>query len=128
MANDERWIFGHALHVENRQVGTFTRNTLYSELELTPAQPAQDNWVLASVPTPNVTEKWQISAVMLRYAIIGHANGIIDKVGLRDGEHLVWSFEGLNVGPGSGWQTLNLALPSPRTFSFGLGISIHAVR
>jgi hypothetical protein len=77
--------FGHALNVENPQVGTFSRSTLYSKLTLVEAQA---NWLLASVPTPNVTEGWRISAVLLRYTIRGRA-GVIDKVGLRDGEQLV---------------------------------------
>ena len=95
MATDERWIFGHALHVENRQVGTFVRSTLYSKLTLVETQ---SNWLLAAVPAPNVTEGWRISGVMLRYTIRGRA-GLIDKVGLRDGEQTVHSFEGLNAGP-----------------------------
>jgi hypothetical protein len=122
MATDQRWIFGHALHVENRQVGTFSRSTLYSKLTLVETQ---SNWLLASIPTPNVTEGWKISAVMLRYTIRGRA-GLIDKVGLRDGEQLVHSFDGLNVGPAAGWQTLNLPLSPAMPFKFGLGVSIHA--
>lgn len=122
MPTDERWIFGHALHVENQQMGTFSRSTLYSKLTL---NEAQDNWLLAAIPTPNITENWQISAVMLRYTIRGRA-GQIDKVGLRDGEQLLHSFEGLTVGPVAGWQTLNLPLSPAKGFKFGLGVSIHA--
>jgi hypothetical protein len=122
MATDQRWIFGHALHVENRQVGNFSRSTLYSKLTLVETQ---SNWLLASIPTPNVTEGWKISAVMLRYTIRGRA-GLIDKVGVRDGEQVVHSFEGLNVGPAAGWQTLNLPLSPAIPFRLGLGVSIHA--
>jgi hypothetical protein len=89
MAIDERWTFGHALHVENRQVGTFTRSTLYSKLTL---DETQDNWLLAAVPAPGVSEGWRISGVNLRYTIRGRA-GVIDKVGVRDGERVVHSFE-----------------------------------
>jgi hypothetical protein len=122
MAIDERWIFGHALHVENRQVGTFARNTLYSKLTL---DEAQDNWLLAAVPAPGASEGWRISGVNLRYTIRGRA-GVIDKVGVRDGERVVHSFEGLNVGPIASWQTLNLPLSPAVPFQFGLGVSIHA--
>ena len=122
MATDERWIFGHALHVENRQVGTFVRSTLYSKLTLVETQ---NNWLLAAVPAPSVTEGWRISAIMLRYTIRGRA-GVIDKVGLRDGEQTVHSFEGLNLGPIAGWQSLNLPLSPAVPFKFGLGVSIHA--
>jgi hypothetical protein len=119
---DERWIFGHALHVENPAGGTFALSTLYSKLTLVETQ---SNWVLASVPTPNVTQGWKIAGVMLRYSIRGRA-GVIDKVGLRDGDQTVHSFENLNHGPVAGWQTLALTLPSPKAFRFGMGVSIHA--
>lgn len=122
MPSQERWIFGHALHVESPQVGTFSRFTLYSELALTRTQ---QNWLLASVPAPNVTGGWSVSAVMLRYTIQGKI-GAIDKVGLRDGDQLVHAFEPLNAGPITDWETMTLTLPSPRKFQFGLGVSIHA--
>jgi hypothetical protein len=122
MTTDQRWIFGHALNIENPQVGTFSRSTLHSKLTLAETQ---DNWLLASIPTPNVTEGWKISSIMLRYTIRGRAGGI-DKVGLRDGEQLVHFFEGLTAGPIAGWQTLTLPLSPTRTFKFGLGVSIHA--
>jgi hypothetical protein len=118
---DERWTFGHALNVENPSVGTFLRSTLHAKIILTETQ---SNWVLASVPTPNVTKGWRISSVLLRYTIRGRA-GHIDKVGLRDGDQLVHSFEGLNVGPAASWQTLTLPLSPARKFRFGLGVSIH---
>ena len=127
---DERWTFGHAFNVENPDMGDFERNTLYSKITLTkngdPYSPTQSNWVLASIPTPNATEGWKISSVMLRYTIIGKP-GIIDKVVLRDGDLEVHSFENLTVGPISGWQTLTLSLPQPKTFQFGLGVGIHVV-
>jgi hypothetical protein len=113
MAIDERWIFGHALHVENRQVGTFARSTLYSKLTL---DEAQDNWLLAAVPAPGVSEGWGISAVNLRYTIRGRA-GVIDKVGVRDGERVVHSFEGLSVWSNSQLADLKLAAISSGTIS-----------
>ena len=124
MATDERWIFGHALTVENPQVGTFVRNTLYSKLTLMSGSPVQHNWLLAAVPAPNVTEGWRISAIMLRFTTIGNA-GFLDKVGVRDGEQTVHGFENLNIGPQPNWTTLTWPLPSARPFKFGLGVAIH---
>jgi len=119
---DERWTFGHALNVESSSGGTFSRSTLYSKLTLLETQ---HNWLLASVPTPNVTEGWKIAGVMLRYSIRGRA-GLIDKIGLRDGDQTIHSFENLNNGPIAGWQTLSLPLTPTRTFRYGLGVAIHA--
>jgi hypothetical protein len=112
--------------VENPQVGKFERNTLYSKLTLVSGTPLQDNWVLAAVPAPNVTEGWRVARVMVRVATAGQA-GFFDKVGVRDGERLVHSFEDLNIGPQSGWVTLSFDLPpSPAIpIKFGLGVSIH---
>lgn len=98
------------------------RSMLHSKLTL---NEAQDNWLLGSTPTPNATEGWRISSVLLRYTIRGRA-GVIDRVGLRDGENPVHSYDGLAAGPIAGWQTMTLPLSPPRTFSFGLGVSIHA--
>ena len=129
MATDERWVFGHALHVENRQVGTFERSTLYSRLTL---REGQSNWLLAAVPAPNVTEGWLISAVKVRYTLAGGEGGagqpgLIDAVGIRDGEAVVTSFENLTAGSVPGWQNLELSLPSPGApYKYGLAVSIHA--
>ena len=117
---DERWTFGHALHVEDPTIGTFIRNTLYSKITL---NPTESNWVLASVPTPNVTKGWKVGAVALRYTIRGGV-GVIDKIGLRDGDQTAYSFEGLALGPISDWQSVGLSLP-PSNFQYGLGVSIH---
>jgi hypothetical protein len=117
---DERWIFGHALHQEDPGVSSFTRSTLYSKASLA----GESGWILAAVPTPNATEGWKIASVMLRYTIKGGA-GYIDKVGVRDGDRLVHSFEGLTVGLVQGWQTLTLQLPEPEKFTYGVGVSIH---
>jgi hypothetical protein len=67
---------------------------------------------------------WKVASVLLRYTIRGRA-GLMDKVGLRDGDQTVHMFEGLDIGPVAGWQSLTLPLPEPRTFSYGLGVSIH---
>jgi hypothetical protein len=127
MATDERWVFGNTLNVEKPEAGSFSRSTLYSKLTLgQPDTLGKDNWLLASVPAPNVTEGWSIADVMLRYTIRGEI-GAIDKVGLRDGNELVHSFEDPSLAvPIPDWETLTLTLPSPRRFTFGLGVSIHA--
>ena len=127
MATDERWVFGHALHVENRQVGTFDRSTLYSKLTL---REGQSNWLLAAVPAPNVTEGWRVSAVKVRYYLAGGEGGsgggaLIDAVGVRDGEVVVHSFENLTAGSVAGWQNLELSLGGAH-YRFGLAVSIHA--
>ncbi len=126
MATDDRWIFGHALNVENPQVGKFERNTLYSKLTLVSGTPLQHNWVLAAVPAPNATEGWRVARVMVRVATTGQA-GFFDKVGVRDGERLVHSFEDLNIGPQPNWVTLSFDLPpsAATLIKFGLGVSIH---
>src|ERR1022692_917509 len=128
---DERWTFGHALHVEDPNVGNFIHAALYSRLSL---GVNQSNWVLASIPTPNVTQGWKISSIMLRYTIRGFAwnlvggahtadgspvtggPGIIDKIGIRDGDVSVHEFGGLQLTfiTGGGWETLALPLPEPK--------------
>jgi hypothetical protein len=128
MATDERWSFGHALNVENPNVGVFSRSTLYAKLTL---GPLNENWLLASIPGPNATQGWKVSSVKIRYVIKannpeGGSGGVIDKVGLRDGEVLLHEFLNLTAGPIDAWQTLSLPLPSPSSFKFGLGVSIHA--
>lgn len=125
MAADERWVFGHALNVESPTQGVLSRSTLYGKLTL---KVQQQNWLLAAVPTPNVTEGWRVSAVMVRYVIKNSSSGggLIDKVGLRDGENTVHEFANLTAGAAPTWQTLTLTMPSPAPFKFGLGVSIHA--
>ena len=118
---DERWTFGHALHVENPAVGIVSRSTLYFKIVL---NETESNWVLASVPTPNVTKGWKVAAAALRYTIRGRA-GLIDKIGIRDGNDVVGSFENLTIGPNAGWQSLGLSLNPAIPFQFGLGVSIH---
>src|SRR5262245_12861480 len=126
MATDARWIFGHSLNVEDPHVGTFDRSTLYSKLTLVSGTPLQQNWVLAAIPGANATEGWRLDKVMVRFATIGNA-GFIDKVGVRDGERLVHSFDNLNIGPQSGWTTVTFDLPlsGANSIQFGLGVAIH---
>ncbi len=129
---DERWTFGHALHLEvdptpTSTWGSFMRNTLYSKITL---NGGTSNWVLASIPTPNVTKGWKISSTMLRFAIRGTGPefGIIDKIGVRDGPETVFDTE-VNVDRLWGgiveWKLLVLDYPQPMPFKNGLGVSIH---
>jgi hypothetical protein len=118
---DERWIFGHALNVEDPNVGIFKRSTLYSSITL---KPKESNWVLASIPAPNLTKGWKVGAIALRYHIIGEVANI-DKIGLRDGDQEVYSFENLLIGPVAGWQSVGLSISPSVPFQFGLGVSIH---
>jgi hypothetical protein len=120
MAYDERWVFGNALNVENPQGGAFVINTLYSQLTLAEGE---ENWVLAAVPGPNITEGWSVTAVLLRYSIVG---GIIDKIGVRDGDIEVYSLENQFIADtNGGWQTATFPIPSTPTISMGLGVSLH---
>jgi hypothetical protein len=131
MATDERWVFGNALNVEyppgipNQPTGTgyaggqFLINTLYSRLTL---GESDENWVLAAVPGPNITEYWSVTAVMLRYSFVG---GIIDKIVVRDGDSEVYSLENQFIGPTNGWQTATFPISTPTSISFGLGVSLH---
>jgi hypothetical protein len=119
---DERWTFGTSLNVEKPTVGEFKHSTLYTSIVLTPGQ---DNFVMTSVPAPNVLEGWSIKSVMLRYRITGDGGGIIDKIGIRDGNESIYSFENLLIGTNNAWETLKLELPCPRPFRYGLDVSIH---
>ena len=116
-AIDERWTFGTSLNVENPTVGEFKHTTLYTSIVL---EPGQQNFVMTSVPSPNVVEGWRIKSVMLRYRITGDGGGTIDKIGIRDGNESIHSFENLLIGINNAWQTLKLELPCPMPFRFGL--------
>jgi hypothetical protein len=118
---DQRWTFASSLDVENPAVGEISRLTLNFSVKL---KRGEDNWVLASVPAPNVTEGWEVKSVMLRYRISGEG-GKIDKIGLRNGDVAVHQFEGLGFGDTGGWQTAKLTLLNSAGFAFGLGVSIH---
>jgi hypothetical protein len=123
MATQQSWVFGHALHVEDRQTGDFQRSTLYSKVKLAANK---SNWLLAAVPAPTGSPSWQVTAVMVRYYLEGNAS--FDKVGIRDGERPLASFENLTVpGPTTDWQTLRLPLDAPAPFEYGLGVGVHVV-
>jgi hypothetical protein len=52
--------------------------------------------------------------------------GGIDKVGIKDGEGVVHEFNPLAITSFNNWQTISVELPGgPRSFRFGLGLSIH---
>ena len=118
---DERWTFASSLDVENPTVGEISRLTSNFSVKL---DRGTVNWVLASVPAPNVTKGWEVKSVMMRYRISGGA-GKIDKIGLRNGDVAVHEFEDLGLGNTGGWQTAKLTLPNSARFAFGLGVSIH---
>jgi hypothetical protein len=118
---DERWAYGSSLHVEAPTVGNFFTKGLYTGIEL---KVNQSNWLVGSVPALNIHEGWRIKAVMIRYNIRG-AIGVIDKIGVRQGNLDVHGFEGLNIGPNSTWETRKLELPNPSAFTWGLGVTIH---
>ena len=52
--------------------------------------------------------------------------GGIDKVGIRDGQGVVHEFNPLATTSFNNWQTISLEVSGgPRSFRFGLGLSIH---
>jgi hypothetical protein len=130
---DQRWTSGTSLNVQDPAVGTVRR--LSSDFGIILGG-QQGNWILASVSAPNVTEGWQVKAVMLRYRIATEVQGqmvagIFDSIGIRDGELTIHDFTNLNIGLptgglDTGWKTHKLELPTPANFQFGLGVSIHA--
>ena len=69
MATDERWVFGHALNVENPQVGKFERKTLYSQLTLVSGTPLQSNWVLHRTHS-KCHRRLESARVMVRVVIL----------------------------------------------------------
>ena len=129
---EERWVYGSALHVENPTVGRFTVLGTMTTIEL---RANQHNWLICSVPAPNVLDGWRVRAVMIRYNIrrpdsrgLGH----IDKIGIRNGNLDVARFEGLTIGPNSiepheNWEVRRLVLSRPGDFRFGLGVTIHVL-
>ena len=125
MATQQSWVFGHGLHVEDPGTGDFKRSTLYSSLTL---ERNESNWVLAAVPAPTGSPSWQVTAIMVRFYTPGRIG--IDKVGIRDGERPVASFEDLSVSDqtaSTDWQTLRLPLSAPSPFEYGLGVGVHVV-
>ena len=65
---------------------------------------------------------------MLRFRMRDGPSGEIDKIGIRDGDFTVHEFANLVIGRNNTWETLKLELlPGPRSYSFGLGVSIHVI-
>lgn len=128
---EQRWVYGSALHVENPSVGRFTVLGTMTTIEL--SNVTQHNWLICSVPAPNILEGWKVKAVMILYNIRRpdpRPLGMIDKIGIRDGNLDVARFEGLTIGPNSiepneNWEVRKLELISPSGFRFGLGVTIH---
>jgi hypothetical protein len=118
---EERWVFSNALHVENPAVGKFHVNGLHAGIEL---NQNEQNWLVCSVPGPNVLEEWRIRSVMIQYNVKGQV-GRIDKIGIRDGNQTAASFENLDLGPNAGWEIRKLQLPAPWDYRLGLGVTIH---
>jgi len=118
---DERWAFGSSLHVEDPTVGKFFCKGLYTGIEL---RQTESNWLVGSVPAPNIHEGWRIRSVMILYNIRG-PYGSIDKIGIRNGNLDAHRFEGLALGPNTTWELRKLELPSAASFAYGLGVTIH---
>jgi hypothetical protein len=118
---ERRWAWASALHVENPAVGKFHVNGLHSGIEL---RQGQGNWLVASIPAPNIHEGWKIRSVLILYNIRGNI-GLIDKIGIRNGHIEVHGFQNLTIGPNTSWELRKLDLPGPSSFAYGLGISIH---
>lgn len=81
---------------------------------------------MTSIDAPNVLGGWQIKSVMLVYEI-KHGGGIVDKIGLRDGPYTVHLFDGLTLSRTDFWRLHKSELPSPRSYRYGIGISIHVI-
>ena len=87
----------------------------------------QQNWIWTNLPSPNISgEVWKIKSVKLRICTSNSPFGGIDKVGIKDGENVVHEFNPLAITSFNNWEHYFTAkLPGPRTFKFGLGVSIH---
>jgi hypothetical protein len=123
---EERWSFGCSLTVENPAVGRFINTGLYTGIELTHLQ---QNWLVCSVPAPNVLEAWKIKSIMIQYNIRNTQGdyGKVDKIGIRDGNQTVHGFENLDIGRNANWEIRKLALPTPWDYRFGIGVNIHVI-
>lgn len=118
---DRRWAFASALHVENPAVGKFHVNGLHTGIELLKTQ---DNWLVGSIPAPNIHEGWKVKSALILYNIRGPV-GLIDKIGIRNGYLDLHRFENLTIGPNANWEIKQLDLPGPTAFAYSLGITIH---
>lgn len=122
----EVWNFSHSLSPENPSVGLFSHTTLFYGIKL---RGDQQNWLMTNVPSLNPREGWRIKSLMLRYRTRGIENnsffGGIDKIGIRDGNFTLHEFAPLASRTNNTWETLKLELSDPKSFNFGLGVSIH---
>lgn len=122
----ELWIGHTSISLDNPQVGKFRVMGLFSSIRL---NDREENWFHTNLPTPNVRDGWRIKSVKLRILTEESPFGGIDKVGIRDGEGVVHEFGSppnpLAITSFNNWQTITLEVPGPRTFRFGLGLSIH---
>ena len=120
----ERWAFHTALHVEFKDVGKFIQDTRYTGVEL---NELQHNWLLGSVPAPNILEAWKIKSVMILYNLRNTQGdfGMIDKIGINNGHLPVHMFENLNITRNANWDVKKLELPGQFSFRYSLGVTIH---
>jgi hypothetical protein len=120
----ERWAFHTALHVEFKDVGKFIQDTRYTGVEL---NETQHNWLVGSVPGPNILDAWKVKAVMILYNIRNTQGdfGMIDKIGIRNGHLVLGSIENLNITRNANWDVKKLELPGPTSFRYSLGVMIH---
>jgi hypothetical protein len=119
----ELWISYTSISRDNPQVGQFRIGGLFCSIRL---DNGEQNWFFTNLPTPNVRDGWKIKSVKLRILTEESPFGGIDKVGIRDGEGVVHEFNPLAINSFNNWQTISLEVPGgPRSFRFGLGLSIH---
>lgn len=119
----ELWIGYTSISPDNPQVGQIRVGGLTFSIILSNGQ---QNWIWTNVPSPNVSgEQWKIKSVKLRIRTRDSPFGGIDKVGIKDGENVVHEFNPLAITSFNNWNTISLEVPGPRSFKFGLGVSIH---
>jgi len=124
----ELWIGYTSITPDNPQVGKFRCGGLIYSVTL---KNAEQNWLFANLPSPNIIDGWKIKSLKLRIRTRGSPFGGIDKIGIKDGERVVHEFNPLAITAFNNWRTTgppqeHLELPNgPRIFLFGLGVSIH---
>jgi hypothetical protein len=119
----ELWIGYTSISRDNSQVGQFRIGGLFCSIRL---NNGEQNWFFTNLPTPNVSDGWKIKSVKLRIRTEESPFGGIDKVGIRDGEGVIHEFNPLAITSFNNWQTISREVPGgPRSFRFGLGLSIH---
>ena len=120
--NQELWTGYIGSSVDNPQVGQTRWGGLFFSITL---GNAQQNWLFANLPTPNIRDGWKIKSLKIRTRTEGSPFGGIDKVGIRDGENVLHEFNPLAITSFNKWQIIPLNVPGPRNFASGLGVSIH---